>query len=173
MFCLCAHYLEKLLVCFALASPWELPSSRAHGHPCIAALGRNGSAMLSSYRNAAYAAQTCAAQTCAAQNSPMQNGRSRFSMTAEPIRSGTPAFRHTNLAMFSAGFSTFSLVYCVQPVMPVFSREFHVSPAASSLSVSLTSGLLAVAILAAGSLSEAWGRKPVMVASLFTSAILT
>src|SRR5437879_11646557 len=94
-------------------------------------------------------------------------------MTAEPLRRGTRAFRHTNLAMFSAGFSTFSLVYCVQPVMPVFSREFHVSPAESSLSVSLTSGLLAVALLAAGSLSEAWGRKPVMVASLLASAILT
>jgi YNFM family putative membrane transporter len=75
--------------------------------------------------------------------------------------------------MFSAGFSTFSMVYCVQPLMPVFSREFHVSPAASSLSVSLTTGLLAVAILAAGSLSEAWGRKPVMVASLLASAILS
>jgi YNFM family putative membrane transporter len=94
-------------------------------------------------------------------------------MQTEPIRSGTPEFRRTNTAMFSAGFSTFSLVYCVQPLMPVFSSEFHVSPAASSLSVSLTTGLLAVAILAAGSLSEARGRKPVMVVSLLTSAILS
>src|SRR5712691_10179425 len=94
-------------------------------------------------------------------------------MTAEPIKSGTPAFRRTTLAVFSAGFSTFALLYCVQPLMPVFSREFHVRPAASSLSVSLTTGLLAAAILAAGSLSEAWGRKLVMVASLLASAILS
>ncbi len=89
------------------------------------------------------------------------------------IQRGTPAFRQTNLALFSAGFSTFALMYCVQPLMPLFSREFHVDAAASSLSLSLTTGLLAIALMVAGSLSEAWGRKPVMVASLFLSAALT
>ena len=75
--------------------------------------------------------------------------------------------------MFSAGFSTFALLYCVQPLMPVFSREFQVSPAASSLSISLTAGLLAVSILIAGSISDAWGRKSVMVFSLLAAAVLT
>jgi MFS transporter, YNFM family, putative membrane transport protein len=93
--------------------------------------------------------------------------------TTELIRKGTPAFRRTTLAVFAAGFSTFALLYCVQPLMPVFSREFHVSPAASSLSVSLTAGLLAVSILIAGSISDAWGRKSVMVFSLAAAAALT
>jgi MFS transporter, YNFM family, putative membrane transport protein len=87
--------------------------------------------------------------------------------------SGTPAFRRLNLALFAAGFSTFAILYCVQPLLPEFSREFHVSAAVSSLSLSLSTGLLAVAMLVAGSLSEVWGRKPVMVASLFASALLT
>ncbi len=96
------------------------------------------------------------------------------SQSLEPyIQRGTPAFRRTNLALFSAGFSTFALMYCVQPLMPLFSREFHVDAATSSLSLSLTTGLLAIAMLVAGSLSEAWGRKPVMVASLTMSAALT
>ena len=86
---------------------------------------------------------------------------------------GTPAFRRLNLALFAAGFSTFAILYCVQPLLPVFSREFHVSAAVSSLSLSLTTGFLAVAMLVAGSLSEVWGRKPVMVASLLSSAVLT
>jgi len=89
------------------------------------------------------------------------------------IEKGTPEFRRTNLALFAAGFSTFALLYCVQPLMPEFSRDFHVSPAESSLSISLTTGLLAVSMLAAGSISEAWGRKPMMVAALFASAALT
>jgi YNFM family putative membrane transporter len=89
------------------------------------------------------------------------------------IERGTPAFRRTNLALFSAGFSTFALLYCVQPLLPVFSREFGVSAAASSLSLSLTTALLAASVLIAGSLSEAWGRKSVMVVSLFAAAILT
>ena len=57
--------------------------------------------------------------------------------------------------------------------MPEFSREFGVGAAASSLSLSLTTGLLAVSMLVASSLSEALGRKPVMVVSLLASAGLT
>ena len=68
---------------------------------------------------------------------------------------GTPAFRRANLALFSAGFSTFALLYCVQPLLPVFSHEFQVSPATSSLSLSLTTIMLAATVLIAGSLSEA------------------
>ncbi|RDI62533.1 MFS transporter [Microvirga subterranea] len=89
------------------------------------------------------------------------------------LESGTPAFRRLNLALFAAGFATFAILYCVQPLLPIFSQEFHVSPAASSLSLSLTTGLLAVAMLVTGTLSEVWGRKPIMVASLLSSAVLT
>ena len=87
--------------------------------------------------------------------------------------SGTPEFRRLNRALFAAGFSTFAILYCVQPLLPEFSREFEVSAAVSSLSLSVSTGLLAVAMLVAGSLSEVWGRKPVMVASLLASALLT
>jgi len=86
---------------------------------------------------------------------------------------GTPAFRRTNLALFSAGFATFALMYCVQPLLPLFSKVFHISAAASSLAISTVTGAVAVAILLAGSVSEAWGRKPVMTASMFASAVLT
>jgi MFS transporter, YNFM family, putative membrane transport protein len=89
------------------------------------------------------------------------------------IQHGTPAFIRTNCALFAAGFATFALLYCVQPLMPVLSNDFHVSPAGASLSLSLTTGLLAVSMLVAGVLSEAWGRKPIMAASLLLSAVLT
>jgi hypothetical protein len=39
------------------------------------------------------------------------------------------------LALFSAGLATFALLYCVQPILPVFSHEFGVSPASSSVSL--------------------------------------
>jgi MFS transporter, YNFM family, putative membrane transport protein len=89
------------------------------------------------------------------------------------IHQGTPEFRRTNLALFSAGFATFALLYCVQPLMPVFARDFNVSAAQSSLSLSLTTGLLAPAMIVAGALSEARGRKSMMVGSLLASALLT
>lgn len=89
------------------------------------------------------------------------------------IRHGTPEFHRTNLALFSAGFATFALLYCVQPLMPVFAREFQVSAAQSSLSLSLTSGFLAPTMILVGTFSESRGRKSIMVASLFASAIIT
>lgn len=88
------------------------------------------------------------------------------------IHHGTPAFRRTNLALFAAGFATFGLLYCVQPLMPEFSRHYGVSEAGAALSLSLTTGVLAFAMLFAGGLSDAWGRKPVMVASLLSSSVL-
>ena len=75
--------------------------------------------------------------------------------------------------MLSAGFSTFALLYCVQPLLPLFSREFGVSAANSSLALSLTTGFLAGSVLIAGSLSESLGRKPVMLISLLAAAALT
>ncbi|MGH7617516.1 MAG: MFS transporter, partial [Gemmatimonadaceae bacterium] len=88
------------------------------------------------------------------------------------IRHATPEFRHTTLALFSAGFATYALLYCVQPLMPVFASEFHVSAAKSSLPLSLTTGLLAPALIVAGVVSEARGRKAIMAASLLASSLL-
>ncbi len=89
------------------------------------------------------------------------------------IGRGTPAFRRTILAMFLGGFTTFAVLYCVQPLMPVFSAAFGRSPAAASLTLSLTTGALALSLLFAGSLSEAVGRRPVMGVSLTAAAALT
>ena len=89
------------------------------------------------------------------------------------IERGTREFALTNVALFAAGFTTFALLYCVQPIMPVFSHEFGISAAEASLSLSVTTLSLAVCMLIASSLSEVFGRKPVMVTSLFSSSVLT
>jgi YNFM family putative membrane transporter len=88
------------------------------------------------------------------------------------IRHGTPVFRQTNLALFAAGVATFGLLYCTQPLMPEFSKEYGVSAATAALSLSLTTGVLAFAMLFAGGVSDAWGRKSVMTLSLISSAVL-
>jgi YNFM family putative membrane transporter len=92
--------------------------------------------------------------------------------TENSLRHGTPAFRRTNLAMFAAGVATFGLFYCVQPLLPEFSRQFGVSAAESALSLSFPSAVLAVAMLFAGSVSDAYGRKMVMTVSLASSALI-
>lgn len=89
------------------------------------------------------------------------------------IQKGTPSFRNTNLAFFAAGFSTYANLYCVQPLLPEFTKEFNLSPAYASLSLSLTTLTLAIAMLITGSISESWGRKPIMVISMFAVSVLT
>jgi YNFM family putative membrane transporter len=97
------------------------------------------------------------------------------SALASPARIavGTPEFRRVNVAVFSCGFSIFAILYCTQPVLPQLAREFAVTPAQSSLALSLTTITMAVAMLVASSISEVVGRKPPMVFALVGSALLT
>jgi MFS transporter, YNFM family, putative membrane transport protein len=57
--------------------------------------------------------------------------------------------------------------------MPLFARAFSISPAAASLSLSAATGVLAVAMIFAGTLSDVFGRKAVMTASLAAAAAAT
>ena len=86
---------------------------------------------------------------------------------ATMITRGTPAYRRLTLAMLFAGFSTFSLLYSVQPLLPVFATRFGLDAENASLAVSLATGPLAIGILFAGALSDRIGRRPMMVAAMF------
>ncbi|WP_341285311.1 MFS transporter [Priestia megaterium] len=89
------------------------------------------------------------------------------------IERGTTAFKKVNLALFAGGFSTFAILWGTQPLLPEISREFQVSPATSSLVLSSTTIALAISMLISGSLSEVFGRKPIMTLSLALSSILS
>jgi len=89
------------------------------------------------------------------------------------IRQGSPEFRRAVLALFMAGFATFGVLYCVQPLLPGFSSHFGISAGNSALALSVSTGVLAVAMLVAGMVSDRVGRRPVMVVSLLSSALLT
>jgi len=89
------------------------------------------------------------------------------------IEKDTPAFIRTVLALFSGGFATFALLYCVQPMMPVLSREFSINAAQSSLILSVSTAMLAIGLLITGPISDRLGRKPVMVFALFSAAFFT
>lgn len=89
------------------------------------------------------------------------------------IKRGTPQFMRITLALFSAGLATFALLYCVQPILPVLSQEFGLTPANSSISLSISTAMLAIGLLFTGPLSDAIGRKPVMVTALLLASICT
>lgn len=89
------------------------------------------------------------------------------------LERGTRAYWHASIALLFAGYATFSLLYCVQPLLPAFSTAFGVTPAQSSLSLSFTTAALALAVFVAGFVSEGWSRHKLMTASLTLSALLT
>ena len=89
------------------------------------------------------------------------------------IQRGSTAFWRVTLALFAAGFATFALLYCVQPILPILSHEFVISPATSSLSLSCATAMLALGLLVSGPLSDAFGRKNVMVTALLLASLCT
>jgi YNFM family putative membrane transporter len=91
--------------------------------------------------------------------------------TPPKISRAEAAFWRVTGPLAFGGFSAFALLYSVQPLMPVLAREFAVSPAEASLSLSATTAVLALAMIAAGAVSEIVGRKRIMVASLAASSL--
>ncbi len=86
--------------------------------------------------------------------------------TAIWIQRGTPEYWRVSIALFLVGFATFSLLYCVQPLLPELAITYGVTPAQSALALSLTTASLAVSIVLAGALSEGLGRRKLMFVSL-------
>ncbi|QCI20706.1 MFS transporter [Buchnera aphidicola (Brachycaudus cardui)] len=89
------------------------------------------------------------------------------------IKKNTQKFNQVFLALFSGGFSTFSILYCVQSILPIFSKQFYLTPAESSFALSAATGMMALGMIFTGPLSDVIGRKIIMSISLFIAAILT
>jgi YNFM family putative membrane transporter len=93
-------------------------------------------------------------------------------VAAEGHRAGEPALRRAATAVFLAGLAVFATLYAPQALLPELSRAFHVSPASSTLAVSISTGALAVGLLILGPLSDRRGRTAILHASLTAAALL-
>lgn len=88
------------------------------------------------------------------------------------IEYGSSAFKAVLFSLFLAGFAIFSSLYCVQPMMPILADYFQVSPTQSSFPLSFSTIALAVGLIFTGLISDRFGRKPIMVWSLFSVSVL-
>lgn len=87
------------------------------------------------------------------------------------IGRGDPAYGRFRLALFLAGFSTFSLLYCVQPLLTLLSDTFDVTPAGASLALSFSTACLALSILCATPLAARLGARRLMASSMMLAAL--
>ena len=84
----------------------------------------------------------------------------------------SPMYRKVILAMVGAGLASFNALYCTQALLPVLSEDLHVTPATASLTVSATTGMLALSIIPASIISERFGRKRVIMLSALSATLL-
>ncbi|MEV1024424.1 MFS transporter [Streptomyces sp. NPDC050264] len=95
----------------------------------------------------------------AAPRSPDESADTRMSP-------GGPGYRRMSFALFLAGVATFALLYSTQALLPLVSAGFGASASAASWTVSGATGALALCVLPLSALSERFGRRTVMTASL-------
>src|SRR5215468_6779799 len=93
--------------------------------------------------------------------------------SADDSRIASPGAIATIGALNFATVAVYSDLYITQPILPLLSRQFHVRPATAGLTVSVVVLMIALVSIPYGSLSDAVGRKPVMVGSLFLLGIPT
>ncbi len=103
-------------------------------------------------------------------HTPPSSGAS--SREGEGHRPGTGPYRRVILALFAAGVATFALLYSTQAILPALATTFAVSTEASTLTVSLTTLGLGLALLVAGPASDVLGRTKLIHLSLTASAVV-
>jgi YNFM family putative membrane transporter len=85
---------------------------------------------------------------------------------------GEPGFNRAAAAVFLAGIAVFATLYAPQALLPELTRSFDVSPASSTLAISISTGALAVGLLVLGPVSDRRGRTGILHASLASAAVL-
>lgn len=85
---------------------------------------------------------------------------------------GTGPYRRVVAALFAAGMATFALLYSTQAVLPELAKEFDVTSADTTLTVSLSTLGLGAALLVAGPLSDRRGRTWLIHLSLTASSVV-
>jgi YNFM family putative membrane transporter len=79
---------------------------------------------------------------------------------------GGPGYRRMSFALFLAGVATFALLYSTQALLPLISGDFGVTASEASWTVAASTGGLALFVIPMSALSERFGRRTVMTASL-------
>ncbi|MER6439893.1 MFS transporter [Streptomyces sp. NPDC001185] len=79
---------------------------------------------------------------------------------------GGPGYRRMSFALFLAGVATFALLYSTQALLPLISTDLGVTASRASWTVSAATGGLALFVIPMSALSERYGRRTLMTASL-------
>ena len=77
------------------------------------------------------------------------------------------------VALYCGTAAVYADMYIAQPILPLLSRDFSIAPATAGLSLSVVVLAIALASSVYGLLSDALGRKPVMVVTCLLLTVPT
>lgn len=83
------------------------------------------------------------------------------------------AFYRSCFALCLAAIVVFANLHLLQPLLPQLSHEFQLSPLQASLSYTIATAGLGLSLLVYASLSDAWGRKPLLLLTLLGMTVST
>lgn len=89
------------------------------------------------------------------------------------IEQGTKEYWKAVIALSLSSFFVFAMIYLAQPLLPLFAKEFQVSPAVAGLSLSVVTLVLSFSLLFYGPISDAVGRKSIMGWTMFGAVVMT
>ncbi|MFJ9406202.1 MFS transporter [Streptomyces sp. NPDC101393] len=121
-------------------------------------------------------ADTGASVTTRAAASPSSSTDTSTAAAVDPesgkLHPGGPGYRRTSFALFAAGVATFALLYSTQALLPAISADLGVRADQASWTVSAATLGLAAGVIPLSAVSERFGRRTMMTASLSVAALL-
>ncbi|GAA2937197.1 MFS transporter [Kitasatospora cinereorecta] len=93
-------------------------------------------------------------------------------VTPARLEPGRPGYRRMSFSLFAAGVATFALLYSTQALLPAVSASFGATAGQASWTVSAATGALALCVLPLSALSERFGRRQMMTASLTVAVLI-
>ncbi|MYL35258.1 MFS transporter [Pontibacillus yanchengensis] len=89
------------------------------------------------------------------------------------IEARTKAFWTNTIALSIGSLFVFANVYFTQPILPVLTKEFAVSPLQASMSLSLVIFAIGISLFFYGPISDSIGRRGIMIVTMGLGTIVT
>ncbi|GLR64572.1 MFS transporter [Marinospirillum insulare] len=89
------------------------------------------------------------------------------------IEAKSPAFWRATLALCCGSFMIFSNLYVTQPLLPEFQLAFGISTLQANASLALATLMLGLSLLVYGPLSDALGRRAIMLVTMAGTLVIT
>lgn len=86
---------------------------------------------------------------------------------------GHPTFWRATLALCLGSFMIFANVYVTQPLLPMLAQDFNVSPLLAGWTFTVTTLMLGLSLLLYGPLSDALGRRGIMLLTMAGATLTT